>query len=435
MDRQKIKIDLSNYFSAEPQADFRNFYTKAFDIITNLYSSKNDIPAMTGWISLPHDNDLYEKIKDFTNKVKTEGKYEHLVVLGIGGSSLGAQALIESINSPLWNRISKSKRKEFLSIDFIDNLDPVIIRTIYSRLKFDKTLFLVISKAGGTLETIVPMLIAREWFGEGLYKQCIFITSVGTGHDQSLLFELSKKYSVPVFSIPENVGGRYSVFSAVGLLPASLCGLDLDEIKAGLLNIDKLCQEKDIKTNIAAAIALSAYFSYTAGKNIFVLMPYSTCLRRFVEWFVQLWAESLGKAKKGSTPVVAIGATDQHSQLQMFSEGPNDKLICFIKVNKHKRDLTICDYSVEHPAFAPYSNYKVGQMLNIELDATRKALTESSKPNFLIMLPELNEFYLSQTMFIFEVATAVCGFLLEVNPFDQPGVELAKKYTKEVLIK
>ena len=384
---------------------------------------------MTGWLNLPHRQDMFVEISNFVSTVSQENEYEHLLVLGIGGSSLGAQALIESINTPFWNRLSKGKRKGFLTVDFIDNLDPQIIRTVLSKLKLDQTMFVVVSKTGSTVETIVPMLVARDWLGEGFYKQCVFITS----KDRGVLYELSRKHSVPIFSIPENVGGRYSVFSSVGLLPAALCGIDINEVRAGIEEADRLCQISDLKANIAATVALSAYFSYTAGRNIFVLMPYSTCLNRFVDWFVQLWAESIGKAKKGSTPVSAVGATDQHSQIQMFNEGPDDKLICFIKINKHKRDLTIPDYSFEHPDFRPFANHKVGQILNIELDATKRVLTENKKPNFTLTLPELDEYYLSQLMYIFEVATAVMGNLLGVNPFDQPGVELAKKYTKEIL--
>jgi len=431
LERGKIKIDLSNYLSTESGVNFRNHQDRAFSIVSSLYKSKTDHTQLTGWLNLPHEEGMYTEVKNFLSKIQSEDKYEHLLVLGIGGSSLGAQALIESLNSPLWNRLSKGKRKGFLTVDFIDNLDPVIIRTVLSRLKLDQTLFVVISKAGTTVETIVPMLIAREWTGENFYKQCVFITSKNKG----VLYEVAQKHSVPIFPIPENVGGRYSVFSPVGLLPAALCGLNLDEIRAGLLDADRLCQANDLKINTAVTVALSAFFSYSAGKNIFVLMPYSTCLRRFVDWFVQLWAESIGKSKKGSTPTIAIGATDQHSQLQMFNEGPNDKLICFIKINKHKRDLTIPDYTSENPSFRSYANFKTGQILNIELDATKRALTENSRPNFTLALPELDEYYLAQLMYIFEVATAICGNLLEVNPFDQPGVELAKRYIKEALNK
>lgn len=430
MNRGKIKIDLANYLDIETHATFRNYQEKVSSIILSLYSSKSDVSMMTGWLNLPHDESMYTKIENFSKQIlQTEGKYEHLLVLGIGGSSLGAQALIESINSPLWNRLSKGKRKGFLPVDFIDNLDPVIIRTVLSKLKLDKTLFLVVSKAGSTLETIVPMLIAREWVGEDFYKNCIFIT----GNNQGVLSKLACKYSVQTFLIPENVGGRYSVFSPVGLVPARLCGVDINEVRRGIVEADRLCKESDLKTNLAAQIALCTFFSYTGGKNIFALMPYSTCMKRFVDWFVQLWAESLGKSKKGSTPIVAIGATDQHSQLQMFNEGPDDKLICFIKVNKHKRDLTIPDFSSEDPSFVSYAKHKVGHILNIELEATKRALTESRKPNFTLTLPELDEYYIAQLMYIFEVATAIAGNLLGVNPFDQPGVELAKRYTKEVL--
>lgn len=431
MERGKIKLDLANYLGTEPGVNFRNYQDRVFSIISSLYKSKNDSSKMTGWLNLPHEEKTYIETKNFLSKIQSEEKYEHLLVLGIGGSSLGAQALIEALNSPLWNRLSKGKRKGFLTVDFIDNLDPVIVRNILSRLKLDQTLFVVISKTGTTVETIVPMLIAKEWVGENFYKQCVFITGLGKG----TLFELSQRYSVPIFPIPENVGGRYSVFSSVGLLPAALCGIDLNEVREGILEADRLCQTNDLKTNLAATIALAALFSYTAGRNIFVLMPYSTCLRRFVDWFVQLWAESIGKAGKGSTPTVAVGATDQHSQLQMFNEGPNDKLICFLKINKHKRDLTVPDYTSENPSFRSYANFKIGQILNIELDATRRAITESNRPNFTITLPELDEYYLSQLMYVLEVATAVCGNLLEVNPFDQPGVELAKRYTKEALSK
>ena len=425
----KIKIDLTNYLGIEKNIDFRSQQDKVFSIISNLYSSKLNLPAMTGWLNLHNDSEMFQKISDFVSKIRSADQYQHLLVLGIGGSSLGAQALIESLKTNLWNRLSATKRKGYLTIDFIDNLDPVIIRTILSRLKLDKTLFVVISKAGGTVETIVPMLIAKEWVGENFYKQCVFITTNGNG----MLFELSQKYSIPVFSVPENVGGRYSVFSSVGLLPAALCGVDLNEVKSGLIEADSLCQTQDIRANIAASIALCAYFSYLATRNIFVLMPYSTCMKRFVDWFIQLWAESIGKNQKGSTPICAIGATDQHSQLQLFNEGPSDKLICFIKINKHKRDLTVPDFSEDNSNFRAYSGHKVGQILNIELDATRRALTENKRPNITVTLPELNEFYISELMYIFEMATAIMGNLIGVNPFDQPGVELAKRYTKEAL--
>ncbi len=432
MERARIKTDFTGYFSIERGTNFRDMQEKVSNIILNLYNSKSNITAMTGWLNLPHDMKMFDDINSFVTKIKSEDKYEHLLIFGIGGSSLGVQALIEALNTPLWNRLSNGKRKGFLTIDFIDNLDPAVIRTILSRLRLDKTLFAVISKTGGTVETVVPMLITKEWVSESgndFYKQCVFITSINKG----LLFNLSKKHSVPIFPIPDNVGGRYSVFSPVGLLPAALCGLDLNEIKAGIQEADRLCQLPDLKLNIAASMALAAYFSYQAGKNILVLMPYSTCLRRFSDWFIQLWAESIGKSKKGSTPISAIGATDQHSQIQMFNEGPNDKLICFVKINKHKRDLTIPDYSSEVPDFRAYAGHKVGQILNIELDATKRALTENERPNFTITLPELDEYYLSQLMYVFEMSTAIMGNLLGVNPFDQPGVELAKKYIKEAL--
>src|SRR3990167_2485272 len=193
MDRAKIKTDFTNYFSIERGTNFREMQEKVSGIISNLYNSKSNMTSMTGWLNLPHDMKMFDDINSFVAKIKSEDKYEHLLVFGIGGSSLGAQALIEALNTPLWNRLSSGKRKGFLTIDFIDNLDPLVIRTILSRLKLDKTLFVVISKTGGTVETIVPMLIAKEWVsedGKDFYKQCVFITSVETHGRVSLLFDL-----------------------------------------------------------------------------------------------------------------------------------------------------------------------------------------------------------------------------------------------------
>lgn len=429
MDKQRIKLDLSTYIGLETKLDFGSLSKKAFDIGEMLYKLKFDPQKMAGWLNLPHDENMFQEVARFVKEVIEEEKYEYVLVLGVGGSSLGAQALIEGIKTPLWNRLGRTKRKGFLTIDFIDNLDPIVLRTLLNKLKLDRTLFMVVSKKGETVETIVPMLVCKEWIGENFYKQCVFVTTIGSG----LLYEISRKEGVKVFPIPENVGGRYSVFSSVGLLPSGLSGINLDEIRLGLLEADNLCRTTDLKTNIAVTLAICAFTSYVNGKNMFVLMPYSSCLRLFVDWFIQLWSESLGKNKKGSTPLSSIGACDQHSQLQMFNEGPDDKLICFLKVNKHKKDLTIGDFSKEHERFKIYSSYKVGQVLNIELEATRRALTESNKPSLMITLPELDEYYLSQLMFILEMATAIMGNLLEVNPFDQPGVELLKKYTNELL--
>lgn len=431
MNRKEIKIDISTYLNTELRSDFRSYLQKVTDIIQILYNSKNDSKSMTGWINLPHDVNVFNNVNEYANQIRNERKYEHLLILGIGGSSLGAQALLDGLNTPYWNRLSKGKRKGGLTVDFIDNLDPVVIRTVLSRLKLTKTLFLVISKGGGTLETIVSMLVAKEWTGENFYNQCVFITT----KDKGLLSDIAKEKGIKTFYIPENVGGRYSVFSPVGILPAALCGLDINEIREGILRADDSCRQGNLKTNIAATIALCSYFSYQAGRNVFVLMPYSTCLKKFADWFVQLWAESLGKNGKGSTPLPGIGATDQHSQIQLFNEGPNDKLICFLKILKHKRDLSIPDFSSEKEEFKIYSGHKIGKVLNLELAATKRAITERGKPNFSLILPELNEYYLSYLMYIFEFATAIMGGLIGVNPFDQPGVELAKKYTKEALMR
>ena len=198
MIKSKLKLDLGNYFSQEKSANFSNLQSKVFAAIAELYASRSDQKSMTGWLNLYKDDDMFFNIKNFIENIKREDKYQHVVVLGIGGSSLGAQALIEGLRTPLWNRLSTAKRKGFLTVDFIDNTDPQIIRIILSKLNLTRTLFLVVSKGGGTVETIIPMLIAKEWTGENFYKQCVFVTTEGKG----VLYELSRKFSTPIFLIP-----------------------------------------------------------------------------------------------------------------------------------------------------------------------------------------------------------------------------------------
>ena len=230
--------------------------------------------------------------------------------------------------------------------------------------------------------------------------------------------------------MPDDVGGRFSVFSAVGLLPFALVGLDIDEIVNGIKDMDLALKNTDINENIAGQSALIHYLLDTQkGKNMTVMMPYSSRLRYVSDWFVQLWAESLGKNDYvGQTPIKALGATDQHSQIQLFNEGPNNKVINFIRVEEFDNTLEIPNI-FEYTGIGYLGGKSVNRLLNAEADATKVALVDNKRPVLTITMDKINGYNIGQLLYMLEVQTAIAGALYGVNAFNQPGVEQAKNYT------
>lgn len=300
-----------------------------------------------------------------------------------------------------------------------------------------KTLVNVITKSGSTAETMSAYMIIKDKLEEELgedYRNNIVAT---TDREVGVLRQLSDQEGYKTFVIPDDVGGRFSVFSAVGLLPFALLGIDIDEIVRGIKDIDLDLKNTDIKRNIAAQNALIHYLMDTEkGKNLSVMMPYSSRLKYVSDWYVQLWAESLGKevdkqghtVHVGPTPIKALGATDQHSQIQLYNEGPNDKLINFIRVKEFDSTLTI-PKTFEYTGIGYLCEKTINDLMNAEADATRIALTDYKRPNVTITLPRINGYYLGQLLYMLEVQTAIAGELYNVDTFNQPGVEQAKNYT------
>jgi len=252
-----------------------------------------------------------------------------------------------------------------------------------------------------------------------------------------VLRQLADQEGYKTFVVPDDVGGRFSIFSAVGLLPFALVGIDIDEIINGIKDMDLALKNTDIMENIAAQNALIHFLMDTKkGKNLSVMMPYSSRLKYVSDWYVQLWAESLGKEVNkngekvncGPTPLKALGATDQHSQIQLYNEGPNDKVINFIRVEEF-------DNVVEVPKIFDYTGIgylggkTINELINAEADSTKVALTDFERPNVTITVPKVNGYYVAQLLYLLEVQTAIAGELYNVDTFNQPGVEQAKNYT------
>ena len=385
-----------------------------------------------GFFDLPRNRELASQVLEFVAGVR--GAYRDVVLLGIGGSALGPIALRNALRPPQWNGLDDTARDGLPRLHVLDNVDPTTIAAVLERVPLASTLFLVVSKSGGTAETMAQYLVVRarlEEAGLPLARHLVFVTDPQKG----ALRPIATAERLPALDIPANIGGRFSVLSPVGTLPAALIGIDIEALLAGAGDMVERCQSPDLATNPAGVFATLQWLADTnGGKRVHVLMPYSDPLRDMAAWFVQLWAESLGKVRGtndhvGPTPVPALGATDQHSQVQLFMEGPIDKTVTFLAVERPERDVTIPGAHADVPDLAYLGGHSLWELLNIERRATAGALATRGRPSMTITLGQVDAWHLGSLMMFFEIATAYAGALYGVNAFDQPGVELGKRFT------
>ncbi|MDJ0626045.1 MAG: hypothetical protein QNJ31_06750 [Candidatus Caenarcaniphilales bacterium] len=425
LDTSLLNLDLSKLL-----ADKQN---KLIEILADLEKRSSDKTDWLGWLKLHENKNEFLEIQNFADKIINSGKYENLVVLGIGGSALGPQCLIQALKSPTWNELNKEQRDNALKTYFIDNVDPDWTNEILSHIDISKTLFCVITKSGGTAETISAFLwvidALKKQLGDNWRDNLVAITDPEKGTLRAFV----NREKISNFSVAPNVGGRFSVFSPVGMLPLALTGVKVEKFREGLVKAyEDLLNPSKIKENIASQLALVLTHYEQNGKRINPLMPYSSKLARISDWYVQLVAESLGKTPEiGPCPIKAVGATDQHSQLQLFAEGPLDKIVFFIKVTNFTNDFAIPTEPVE--GFENLAGESMKRLIHAEGQGTAKAIHKKGVPSLTIELSEINEGNLAYLLFSFEVMTAIAGQLYNIDPFNQPGVELSKKFTYALL--
>ena len=414
---------------------FNNFNDKIAKIISDLNSKKDKPGQWLQWMNLGYSEETVWLVKEYADM--TQGLFDNVLVLGIGGSALGGMAVCEALLKPYWNLLSDEQRNNFPRIFFLDNVDPDQINGLLNILDLKKTLVNVITKSGSTAETMSQFMILKNRLQEELGDNYVRHIVATTDKNSGILRQISNEEGYKTFVIPDDVGGRFSVFSAVGLLPFALVGIDIEELVQGVKDMDLALKNTDIRHNIAAQNALIHYLMDTQkGKNLSVMMPYSTRLKYVSDWFVQLWAESLGKEKDnngnvvniGPTPIKALGATDQHSQIQLYNEGPNNKLINFIRVKEFDTTLEIPKI-FEFTGVGYLGGNTVNSLINAEADATKVALVDYQRPNVTITLEKVNPYNIGQLLYMLEVQTAITGELYNINTFNQPGVEQAKNYT------
>lgn len=366
---------------------------------------------------------------------KAEGKFSNIVVLGIGGSSLGTACLKQCFKKFAIETPIKENETEFPELHVISNIDPVLIKKFTSILDLPKTLFVVVSKSGTTSETMAQYLYFRQKCKDKrltIKNHFVFVTD----REEGLLRAIATKENIPAFEIPRNIGGRFSVLTPAALLPAKLCGIDIQKLIAGAKKMRDEFEKTEITKNTPFRLAAIQYLLSQKGKNINILMPYAQQLDRLSDWYTQLLAESIGKQGKGLTPLKALGVEDQHSQIQLYNDGPNDKLITFIEVDEIADPLIVPNPHKDIPEF-DIINQKItfNKLMSLEKKGTEMALTENNRPNITLKINNISEETLGELFMLFEASVAFLGEFFEVYAFDQPAVELGKKFSKELLLK
>jgi glucose-6-phosphate isomerase len=377
----------------------------------------------------------------------SKARPQNLVVLGIGGSALGTTALVTALKPPYYNLLSEEERGGRPRVFVMDNVDPETFHQMMRICPPEKTLYNVISKSGGTAETVAQLLVVVDLLekavGASALKEHLVVTTgaLEKGAKPNPLQALVKKRGLVSFDVPPNVGGRFSVFSSVGLFPAAVLGMDLKALFAGCASMDKQCSRANLLDNPAyLRAAVNFLGSRDKGKSISVMLPYADALRDVADWYCQIWAESLGKRcnldgtntawHAGQTPVKALGVTDQHSQLQLYLEGPNDKVITVLSVAAFRKRVSIpkAGPSVKGPAYLHGST--LNKLMAAERKATVDSLKENDRPVMAVNFPQVNEFTVAELLYMLEVETAMAGRLFDVDAFDQPAVEQIKVRTR-----
>ena len=372
-----------------------------------------------GFMDLPYQ-DLSEA-KGMASQVR-EHDPRWLLVIGIGGSSLGFEAALQALEPYLPGDAPR--------VEIVDNVDSERTAAVLKRVDLSRTVVNVVSKSGGTAESMANFMVVFDALVkrvgvEEAKRRVVFTTDPFKG----TLRELAEEEGFSALDVPPNVGGRFSVLSPVGLFPLAVVGAPVEEILEGAAWMVTLCREKEGLENPTLLLAGLHELLNRKGRSIAVMMPYLNRLQGFTQWFCQLWAESLGKKGKGQTPLAALGANDQHSLVQLFNDGPKDKMVTFIRVEEPAARIQIPPAFSQKDSMAYLGGSFLHTLLLNEQVGTAAALTKSGVPNITISLERLNAFTLGALFMLYEVTTAVCGIAMGINPFDQPGVEQGKRFT------
>ena len=400
------RVELSNHW--------QQMLTKLHDQVSGFYNAITDKQLSQ-----------IEESKTLAAKLRANSKLNHCIFIGIGGSSLGPLCLIDALKHLATSQIQ---------FHFFENPDPIDWNYRIQKLNPSETIVCVVTKSGTTYETLALFMLAYDWLkrsvGHSLAShQTVAITDPAKGE----LFEFSKKEGIAMLTMAPSVGGRFSVFTPVGLFACALAGLNCDGFLDGARKVRDYCEKATPEKNLFMTWGHSLQSLYGSHRT-HVMMPYSSSLRLLADWWVQLWSESLGKDGKGFTAIPALGAIDQHSMLQLLRDGPNDKLLWFVNVQDFKAKALVPSVNFKVKSFDLLEGQELGSILDTEFRAVQKVMTNQKRPHLQIQFDSLSEESMGAAFFILSVLTAYMGELMSINPFDQPGVEEGKIYIRETLI-
>lgn len=360
-------------------------------------------------------------IKDIAGQIRDDS--DNFLVLGIGGSALGPKAILEAL-SPFHNLRKAPK------VFIYENVDPKTLESLLSMIDLKRTTINVISKSGSTAETAASFMILWEEMKKVLGDDAAGKFVATTDPESGNLRKIASETGMRTLPIEKGIGGRYSVLSPVGLLLAEVIGVDSAELLTGAADMRLRCAPAGIWENPAYLFGTLLFLMNSDEKrNINVLVPYADSLRPLSEWFCQLWSESLGKDGKGMTPYPSVGTTDQHSQMQLWMEGPEDKVVVFVRIDDYGADFVMPKAFGDVEGIRYLSDRRLSELIKAEEESTELALAKKGRPSMTLRIPRIDAYHAGQLFMFFEVATAFTGILMGIDPFDQPGVEESKRYT------
>ena len=428
-----IAFDFNNMMADSVKSGLtKDEISKLKSKIPEIHRGVTEKRAQNTWRELPYNQkEIVEDMKIEAARINRD--FDAFVVLGIGGSALGSKALFSALKHLKYNELSKEKRGG-ARFYVADNVDPEGLSALLDVIEPKKTVFHVITKSGNTVETVTQFMLVLDLLKSSVgadFKDNIVIT---TDKEKGNIKKIADKYGFKTYIVPDGVGGRFSVLCPVGLLSAAVLNIDIDMLLKGAADMHELCMNESLEKNPAYMYALLYTAAMSRGVNISVMMPYADSLACTAEWYAQLWAESLGKrydndgniVNCGQTPVRALGVTDQHSQVQLYTEGPFDKIITFIEVKNFRSTLNIPKAPIDVYDAEYLSLQSFNKLIGSEMKATEYAVTKAGKMNMRISLDTLNEYSYGALLMFFEMATAAAGEFLNINAFDQPGVEEGK---------
>lgn len=417
-----------NFITGADFADLENKYGSIFREFQRSMREKQS--SLT--LSLEEEG-LIPDIKSLAKNIAA--KYENVLVLGIGGSALGARAVIQYLKGPLYNLVKQEHPRLFI----LDNIDPVLVKYYEDVIDIGKTLIIYVSKSGSTPETAALFIHFYNRLKEAGGDTSDIVICCDPGDNG--INHIAKSLGCRLLHIPKNLPGRYSVLSSVGFLPSEIIGIDSAQLLAGAQIVHQAIINDELAQNALFNLGAALFELALKGKSIHVLFNYSNLLYEFGLWFVQLWAESLGKKESlankvihaGTTPLTSLGATDQHSILQLFKEGPADKVFGFMKINHVADEIKLANEFSTEKEYSYFAGHTMQEQLHIEQLATEMSLNKAGKPCYSITLKDVSPKTLGGVFYFFEALVVFTAHLWHVNAYDQPGVEEGKNITYSLM--